>query len=61
MVTIAPDDTLLTAYGRFKLYDVSQLPVLEDGKVVGIIDESDVLLAVVREPAHFAEPVSRRT
>ena len=58
VVTIAPGDTLLTAYGRFKLYEVSQLPVLEDGKVTGIVDESDVLLAVVREPARFAEPVS---
>ena len=25
---VAPDDTLLTAYARMKLYDVSQLPVL---------------------------------
>jgi cystathionine beta-synthase len=58
VVTIAPGDTLLTAYGRFKLYEVSQLPVLDGGRVVGIVDESDVLLAVVREPARFAEPVS---
>ena len=28
--------------------DVSQLPVLDDGKLVGIIDESDLLLAVRR-------------
>lgn len=47
VVTLAPDDTLLTAYGRFKLYDVSQLPVIEDDRIIGIIDESDVLLAVV--------------
>ncbi len=29
MVTITPDDTLLTAHGAFKLYGVSQLPVVE--------------------------------
>ena len=28
-----------------KLYDISQVPVLDKGKVVGIIDESDVLYA----------------
>ena len=38
-----PDDTLLTAYGRMRRGDVSQLPVLEDGKLIGIIDESDIL------------------
>src|SRR5881296_408319 len=28
-VSVESEDTLLTAYGRFKLHDVSQLPVLE--------------------------------
>jgi cystathionine beta-synthase len=45
-VFVGPDDTLLTAYGRMRRGDVSQLPVLEDGKLVGIIDESDILSEV---------------
>ncbi|BDG10681.1 pyridoxal-phosphate dependent enzyme [Anaeromyxobacter paludicola] len=45
--TVAPGDPLLVAYGRMKLHDVSQLPVLEGGKVVGIVDEGDLLLAAV--------------
>ncbi|MGH6792248.1 MAG: pyridoxal-phosphate dependent enzyme [Methyloceanibacter sp.] len=58
-VTVKPDDSLLIAYGRMKLYDVSQLPVLDKAEqVVGIIDESDILLAVVQEEEHFKEPVS---
>ena len=58
-VTVTPQDTLLTAYGRMKLYDISQLPVLdESGQVVGLIDESDILLAVFRHEDHFKEPVS---
>ncbi len=57
-VTLAPDDTLLVAYQRMKLYEISQLPVMADGKVVGIIDESDLLLAVYGNPARFREPVS---
>jgi cystathionine beta-synthase len=58
-VTVTPEDTLLTAYGRMKLYDISQLPVLDEGgQVVGLIDESDILLAVFRNEDHFKEPVS---
>jgi cystathionine beta-synthase len=58
-VTVGPDDTLLTAHGRFKLYDVSQLPVLEKDAIVGIIDEYDVLKAVARGEAHFRDPVRK--
>ncbi|MDR3516699.1 MAG: cystathionine beta-synthase [Azospirillaceae bacterium] len=56
-ITIGRDDTLNTAYARMKLYDVSQLPVLDGLKVVGIIDESDLLLAVFADRRHFANPV----
>jgi cystathionine beta-synthase len=41
-----PKDTLKTVYGRFKLYDISQIPVMENEKIVGIIDESDLLMAL---------------
>ncbi|MEJ2016485.1 MAG: pyridoxal-phosphate dependent enzyme [Limibacillus sp.] len=57
-VTLGPNDTLLTAYGRMKLYDVSQLPVLEDsGQVCGILDEEDLLMRVFRDEARFKDPV----
>ncbi|HYP90120.1 MAG TPA: pyridoxal-phosphate dependent enzyme, partial [Polyangiaceae bacterium] len=59
LVSVAPDETLLIAYQRMKVADVSQLPVLEDGKIVGMIDESDLLLAVHGVPAQFREPVRR--
>lgn len=58
VVTVKPDDTLLVAYGRFKLHDVSQLPVIDGDRIVGIVDESDVLLDVCRDPARFGDPVS---
>ena len=57
-VTVAPDDLLLTAHGRMKLYDISQLPVMNDsGEIVGILDEEDLLFSVVRDADHFMEPV----
>ncbi len=56
-VTVAPDDKLMTAYARMKLYDISQLPVLDDGKVVGIVDEWDLLTAAQENPGRFRDPV----
>jgi len=58
VVSVKPDDTLLTAYGRFKLHDVSQLPVLDGERIVGIVDESDVLLDVARDATRFGDPVA---
>jgi len=51
-------ESVLTAYQRMKLYDVSQLPVLEGGRIVGIVDEEDILLEVYANPKHFDEPVT---
>ncbi len=50
-------ESVLTAYQRMKLYDVSQLPVLEGGRIVGIVDEEDILMEVLDNPGHFDEPV----
>ena len=57
-VVVSPTDLLTTAYQRMKLYDVSQLPVMEGDKLVGIVDESDVLLHVYGDEARFRDPVS---
>ncbi len=57
-VVVAPTDALTVAYQRMKLYDVSQLPVMEGDDIVGIIDESDVLLHVYGDEGRFRDPVS---
>src|SRR3546814_19230102 len=58
-VTVSAHDNLLIAYGRMKLYDISQLPVLDSGgKVVGIIDEGDILLKVFHDDSRFKDPIS---
>ena len=41
-----------------KLYDVSQLPVMDGDKIVGIIDESDLLIHVYGDEKKFTQPVS---
>lgn len=57
-VTLSASDNLLLAYRRMKLFDVSQIPVMDGERVVGIIDESDLLLHVHSQPARFADPVA---
>jgi cystathionine beta-synthase len=57
VVFVGPGEPLATALTRMKMYDVSQLPVIENDRVVGILDESDLLLAVTRGQEHFRDPV----
>ena len=56
-VVMRPQETLSTVYQRMKLYDVSQLPVMEGDDIVGIIDESDVLMKVFGHAEAFEETV----
>jgi cystathionine beta-synthase len=58
VVSVGPDDSLLTAFKRMRQADVSQVPVVDDkGRAIGILDESDLLVKVHRDPAHFNGPV----
>ena len=57
-VVVGPNDALTVAWQRMKMYDVSQMPVMEDDRIVGIVDESDVLLHVYGDEKRFLDPVS---
>ncbi len=59
-ITVGPEDSILTAYNRMRTADVSQVPVLKEGRLVGVLDESDLLFAVEHEnerDARFRDPV----
>ncbi len=56
-VTLSPSDTLLQAYRRMRLYDVSQVPVMQGEQVIGIVDESDLVLHMHTDPARFKDRV----
>lgn len=58
VTAVKPSDTLLTAYMRMRLYEYTQLPVLDGDRVAGIIDEADILLAVQKDAANYRGPVS---
>lgn len=54
VVWVGPEETLQRVYAKMKMFDISQVPVMQDGKLVGIIDETDILLAVVGNAAGFS-------
>ena len=56
-ITVGPDEPLANAYTRMKLYDVSQLPVMVADEIIGIIDESDLLVAVHENRERFTDRV----
>lgn len=58
VVAVAPTDTLLTAFNRMRSADLGQLPVIDNGKLAGIIDESDLLLHVTADGGGFATQVA---
>jgi cystathionine beta-synthase len=57
VVSVSPEDSLNVAYTRMRLYDVSQVPVLDGPRILGILDESDLLLAVLSDAGAFRHPV----
>ena len=61
VVVVGPDETLQTAYNRMRQSDVSQLPVMQDGRLVGLVDESDLLAAMERDGQEAAMKKAVRT
>ena len=57
VITVDPADTLATAYARMRLYDISQLPVMDQDTLLGIVDEWDLLNAVKQGARGFGAPV----
>ena len=59
VISVGPDDSLLTAFKRMRQADVSQVPVVDSGgRAVGILDESDLLVKVHHDATLFNNAVS---
>lgn len=58
VISVAPSDTLQTVFQRMRYAEISQLPVIDDGKIVGLIDESDLLFRVQADSSAFKSPAS---
>ena len=59
MIAVASSDTLITAYNRMRSADVSQIPVIDDSNLVGVLDEGDLLMTVSSDQSTFVMPVSK--
>lgn len=62
VIVAGPDDTLDTAFKRMRGADVSQLPIIQDGRLIGILDESDLVHVMntdeITRNERFARPVA---
>ena len=57
LVSAAPGDALGSVIDRMKQHGISQLPVLEPGKLSGLVSEVKVLNALVKGEATMKSPV----
>jgi len=54
-IFVSPNETVASAFARMRAADVSQLPVIEGDGVVGLVEESDLLDALVAAGETMAE------
>lgn len=57
VVSVDASDTLMVAFNRMRSAEISQLPVIHEGEIIGIIDESDLLLKVSNDASLFRSNV----
>jgi cystathionine beta-synthase len=56
-ITIGPTDILTTAHNRLRNAGFSQLPVMDEGKLVGIVTEDAIIQFVYGKPDLMTAPV----
>ncbi|MFQ6003966.1 MAG: pyridoxal-phosphate dependent enzyme [Woeseia sp.] len=56
-ITVGPTDLLTTAHNRLRNAGISQLPVMEEGKLVGVLDEDAIIRFVFGKPELMNAPV----
>lgn len=53
-VSVTGADTLQQVYAKMKMYDVSQVPVMDQDQIIGLMSETNLLLAVTGNPKGFS-------
>jgi cystathionine beta-synthase len=56
-ITVGPTDVVTTAHNRLRNAGFSQLPVMEEGELVGILTEDDIIRFVFGKPELLNAPV----
>ena len=58
-ITVGPDDIITTAHNRLRNAGFSQLPVMKDSELVGIITEDAIIQLVFGDPKLMGAPVAQ--
>ncbi len=59
VVTAKPTDSIQTVARQMRDSDIGSLPVFDDGKVVGLVTDRDLVVRMLAEGADAASPVSQ--
>ena len=57
-ITVGPNDIITTAHNRLRNAGFSQLPVMDEGKLVGVITEETIIQHVYGHPERMNGPVA---
>ncbi len=57
-ITVGPGDVLTTAHNRLRNAGISQLPVMDDGRLVGVLTEDDIMRFAFGRPELLRSPVA---
>ncbi len=55
IISVRPDDSIKKAIDKMKRYNISQMPVVEDRKVLGLVSEAIILEALVEDKGNKSE------
>lgn len=59
LIHVSPADSVRTALGLMKEYDISQMPVMKENEIVGSLSENALLTFILENPLNHADrPVS---
>jgi len=58
LITASPGDGMKAIIQIMKKHGISQLPVLDGGKLIGIISEGDLVDALLKDPENIERPIS---
>jgi len=58
IIVVQPNESLRAAFMKLKEFSISQVPVMEDNQVIGVLDESDILIHLTNDVDDFSTPVS---
>jgi len=61
IVSVAPNDSIKEAIAKMKKFQISQLPVVEDHKLIGLVSESTILDAMLNSKVSMVTEVMQES